>query len=45
LSWHSIEACTAAIPVAVQRQASAPSISASRASSMFTVGLAKREYW
>ena len=33
------------MPVAVARQASAPSISASRRSSMLTVGLPKREYW
>ena len=36
----SIAPCTAAIPVAVQRHASAPSISASRPSS-----ICKREYW
>ncbi len=41
----SMAPCTAAMPVAVQRQASAPSISASRASSIATVGLEKREYW
>ena len=43
--WDSIAPCTAAMPVAVTRQASAPSISASRSSSMATVGLPKREYW
>ena len=37
--------CTAAMPVAVARQASAPSRAAKRASSMLTVGLPKREYW
>ena len=42
---HSSAALTAAMPVAVQRQASAPSIAASFCSSMLTVGLAKREYW
>ncbi len=45
LRWQSIAACTAAIPVAVARQASAPSIAASRASSIATVGLPNREYW
>jgi hypothetical protein len=45
LRWASSAACTAAMPVAVARQASAPSMAASRASSMATVGLPKREYW
>ena len=44
-SCASSAAFTAAMPVAVVRQASAPSISASRSSSMVRVGLAKREYW
>ena len=38
-------ALTAAMPVAVVRQASAPSIRHNRSSSMVKVGLAKREYW
>jgi hypothetical protein len=37
--------CTAAMPVAVTRQASAASSSARRFSSICTVGLPKREYW
>jgi len=41
----SSAAFTAAMPLPVARQASAPSISASRRSSMATVGLPKREYW
>ena len=40
----SSAAFTAAMPVAVVRQASAPSIRHSRSSSMLSVGLAKREY-
>ena len=42
--WDSIAAFTAAMPVAVVRQASAPSIRHSRSSSIVSVGLAKREY-
>src|SRR5579875_837413 len=38
-------ACTAAMPEAVTRHASAPSSKASRFSSMVTVGFPKREYW
>ena len=41
----SSAALTAAMPVAVVRHASAPSIRHSRCSSIVTVGLAKREYW
>ena len=40
----SIEAVTAAMPLAVARAASAPSSSAMRCSNMATVGLEKREY-
>ena len=45
LSWPSMEAVTAAMPVAVARAASAPSSKAMRCSNMATVGLPKREYW
>ena len=42
---HITALCTAAMPVAVARQASAPSILARQSCSIVTVGLAKREYW
>ena len=42
-SWHIRLANTAAIPVAVARQASAPSSRRSRSSKVWTVGLPKRE--
>ena len=45
VSWQSSAAVTAAMPVAVARATSAPSISAIRSSNMVTVGLEKREYW
>ena len=45
LRWLSSAEDTAAMPVAVTRQASAPSSSARRVSSAVTVGLPKREYW